>query len=112
MLLLDELRLGGMDARRENNTAAHLTQLDQLLRQAAASSLTEPTDFVPVMVELDPPLTGLINTLQNDLAKMRRPFELAVQEHAQTPPAYRAAVADYFEQVSRDYQPAKDGAGN
>jgi hypothetical protein len=39
---------------------------------------------------------------------MRRQFELATKEPAAAPPAYREAVADYFEQVSRDYQPAKD----
>jgi hypothetical protein len=39
---------------------------------------------------------------------MRRQFELATKEPAAAPPAYREAVADYFEQVSRDYQPEKE----
>jgi hypothetical protein len=38
---------------------------------------------------------------------MRRQVELASKEPAGAPPAYREAVADYFEQVSRDYQPEK-----
>jgi hypothetical protein len=40
---------------------------------------------------------------------MRRQFELADKELAAPPPAYREAVANYFEQISRDYKPDNDG---
>jgi len=32
---------------------------------------------------------------------------LIVAELEQAPPAYRPAVADYFEKLSRDYEPAR-----
>jgi hypothetical protein len=38
---------------------------------------------------------------------MHRQFQLASKDPVVAPPAYREAVADYFEQVSRDYQPEK-----
>jgi hypothetical protein len=75
------------------------------LRNAAEKPATEPKDCVPLYLAIDPPLTGVINSLQTQLAGMRRQFELASKEPAGAPPAYREAVADYFEQVSRDYQP-------
>lgn len=108
--LLDELRLGGADSRGATDNLMYLAELEQLLHAAAEHPVTQPEDFPPLAAELDPPLAGLIHTLQNQLATMRRPFALAEKETAPAPPAYRAAVADYFEQVSRDYQPAKNDA--
>lgn len=107
--LLDELRLGSADARGTTATGMiYVKQLDKILRSAAEHPAVYPKDIVPLVLEIDPPLTGLINSLQTQLAGMRRQFELTTKETAGAPPAYRAAVADYFEQVSRDYQPAKD----
>lgn len=106
--LLDDLRLGGMDARGVPSDTIYLAKLDEILRAAAEQPATQPQDYVPLVLEIDPPLTELINSLRTELAGMRRQFELASKETAPAPPAYRAAVADYFEQVSRDYQPAKD----
>jgi hypothetical protein len=105
--LLDSLRLDGATARMSVGDLVHLNKLEALLRNAAIYQV-QPPDFAPVAVELDPPLTGVINALQTQLAGMHRQFELATKETAGTPPAYREAVADYFEQVSLDYQPAKD----
>ena len=106
--LLDDLRLGGADARGATANTIYLADLEKLLHGAAEHPLTRYEDFAPLAAALDPPLTGLIHTLQNQLATMRRPFELAERETIPAPPAYRAAVADYFEQVSRDYAPAKN----
>ena len=108
--LLDELRLSGGDARGAMSKTADLTKLDDILRGAAERPDTDLQDIAPLAAEINPPLTGLINALKTELAGMRRPFELASEETADAPPAYRPAVADYFEQVSRDYQPAKDDA--
>ena len=108
--LLDDLRLSSMDARSAPADLKYVDNLDQLLRAASGKPMNSSGDIVPWVTQIDPPLTGLINSLQTQLAGMRRQFELAARENAPAPPAYRAAVADYFEQVSRDYQPAKDGA--
>ena len=111
--LLDDLRLAGADGRMLAPNSSHLGHLEQLLQVAAGQPPIDPKDFPALAVELDPPLTGLLQTLQNQLAALRRPFELAAKDASPAPPAYRAAVADYFEQVSRDYQPAeKDGTEN
>ena len=106
--MLDELRLGTMDARATASGLVYVKKLDDLLRAAAEKPASNPQDFVPLALEIDPPLTGLINSLQTELAEMRRQFELVAKDPVAAPPAYRAAVADYFEQVSRDYQPARD----
>jgi len=106
--LLDELRLDSIDAGATPSGMIYVAKLDKLLRATAERPVANPQDFVPLAAEMDPPLTGLINSLQTELAGMRRQFELVSEETEPAPPAYRAAVADYFEQVSRDYQAAKD----
>jgi len=106
--LLDELRLDSADARGEVSDLVYVKKLDEVLRAAGQKPAMDTKDYVPLVLEIDPPLTGLINSLQKELSGMRRQFELASKDTAPAPPAYRAAVADYFEQVSRDYQPAKD----
>jgi hypothetical protein len=109
--LFDEVRLGSMDARGAvPSDLIYLKNLDHLLRAAAEQPVADPKDYAPLVLEMDSPLTGVINSLQTKLAGMRRQFELASKDSAAAPRAYRAAVADYFEQVSRDYQPAKDEA--
>ncbi len=106
--LLDELRLDATDGSAVESDMIYVKKLDQVLRAAGKQPVQDPKDFVPLVLQINPPLTGLINSLQTELAGMRRQFELSSKETAPAPPAYRAAVADYFEQVSRDYQPAKD----
>ena len=106
--LLDELRLDATDGSAVESDMIYVKKLDQVLRAAGKQPVQDPKDFVPLVLQINPPLTGLINSLQTELAGMRRQFELASKETAPAPPAYRAAVADYFEQVSRDYQPARD----
>lgn len=106
--LLDELRLDCADAGSAAPDLIFVKKLDVVLRAAGARPQMQPQDYAKFYLEVDPPLTGVINSLQTKLSGMRRQFELASDESSSAPPAYRAAVADYFEQVSRDYQPAKD----
>ncbi|HEX9046539.1 MAG TPA: hypothetical protein VF988_05885 [Verrucomicrobiae bacterium] len=103
--LLDELRLDSAEARAGSSDLIYAKKLDEVLRNAAGQEPRDPKDYAPLVLELDPPLTGVIHSLQTKLAGMRRQFELAAKEPAGALPAYREAVADYFEQVSRDYQP-------
>ena len=106
--LLDELRLGGMDASAEPSGMIYVRKLDKVLSGAAQKPISSTQDIVPLVADLNPPLTGLINSLQVELAGMRRQFGLTSVETEPAPAAYRAAVADYFEQVSHDYQPARN----
>ena len=107
--LLDELRLDTADARGVTSDLVYVKKLDDVLRTMSAQPEPLPNDYAKLVLQIDPPLTGVINSLQTELAGMRRPFELASKESVGAPPAYREAVADYFEQISRDYQPADAG---
>jgi hypothetical protein len=109
--VLDDVRLGVMDSRSATPGSSDLAELDALLRGASNRADTDPHLFALLVTGINPPLTGLINSLQTQLAAMRRPYQLAEEAASPAPPAYRPAVADYFEQVSRDYQPAKAGDG-
>lgn len=53
--------------------------------------------------QLDEPLGGVIDLLRAELQRSMRQHQLTNQSADQAPPAYRAAVADYFERLSRDY---------
>jgi hypothetical protein len=79
--------------------------------QAVASTVLKdnhPTTPVIAYGRLSPDLNTIISLLQAQLAQSGRQHELSDQLAEQAPPAYRAAVADYFERLSRDYQPAQD----
>ncbi len=103
--LLDELRLDAAEGSALESDLIYVKQLDRALRAAAQQPVRDPKDFAPLVLQINPPLTGVINALQTKLAGMRRQFVLASKEPEDAPPVYRDAVADYFEQVSRDYQP-------
>jgi hypothetical protein len=102
--LLDELRLGAMDAQSVNSEMIYVKKLQQVLNAAGQQPPSTANDYPPLVLKIDPLLTDVINSLQTQLAGMRRQFELAQKDPAGAPPAYREAVADYFERVSRDYQ--------
>jgi hypothetical protein len=104
--LLDDLRLSSADLQRVSVDPVSLASLEATLRQAARQPVIDPPDIVPLAAALNAPLADLIHSVQTDLAGLRRPFELAAKACAPVPLAYRAAVADYFEQLSRDYRPA------
>ena len=107
--LLDELRLDTADARCAASDLIFVKNLDRLLRSAASRPEMQPQEYAQFYLEVDSPVTGVIRSLQTQLAGMRRQFELAAKGPSDTPPAYREAVADYFEQISRDYQPDNNG---
>ena len=74
----------------------------------AAKLRDENTPPTPQAVygKLDEPLGKIINALRTALAQSSRQHELQDDEAEQAPPAYREAVADYFERLSRDYETA------
>ena len=109
MQLLDNLRLARMDLRTGSGKTFNFGKLDGILN-AGGGPESNPLDIASIAAEIDPPLTGVIHSLQAALAGMRRPYQLASQETSPAPPAYRAAVADYFERVSQDYPSTPDAA--
>jgi hypothetical protein len=102
--LLDELRLGTMDAQWVGAEMTYVKKLQHVLDSTAEQPGGVPDGYAPLVLQIDPLLTGVINSLQTKLTGMRRQFDLAEKDPAAAPPAYREAVADYFERVSRDYQ--------
>lgn len=101
--LLDELRLGTMDAQWVGAEMTYVKKLQHVLDSTEQRG-GAPDEYSPLVLQIDPLLTGVINSLQTKLTGMRRQFDLAETDPAAAPPAYREAVADYFERVSRDYQ--------
>jgi hypothetical protein len=78
--------------------------LAKLRQQTAGSSVVEAYGT------LNEPLGAIINLLRIQLQQSSRQHELTDQQAEQAPPAYRAAVADYFERLSRDYETAPEGS--
>jgi hypothetical protein len=108
--LVGELNEQALDAMAIQPEAAELRQVRELLRRGAGG-LAGDDQVVAFVAELDPPLSGLILLLRQELALFRRPYTLTDPQVAQAPPAYQAAVADYFEQLSRDYAANPPDAG-
>jgi hypothetical protein len=104
--LLDDLREDALDAGSVEGASGNSHKLRNVLGRAPGASWG--LDRLPgLFEEIDPPLQGVIQCLRAELANARRPHQLVVAELDQAPPAYRPAVADYFERLSRDYEPAK-----
>ena len=82
-----------------------LTEVREALRDAPLE--LHFLDREALFAKIDPPLLGLINSLRAEVQGLaRRRHRLADPNLEQALPAYRAAVADYFEQLSRDYDAA------
>lgn len=63
------------------------------------------TDIVHFYADLQKPLDALIDQLQAQVEHTQRTEIVKAPNLDDTPAAYRAAVSDYFEAMSRDYQP-------
>jgi hypothetical protein len=85
-----------------------ITQAQAHVRGVLAQMRTQGDSPSPVIAygRLKEPLTTIISLLRAQLMQTGRQHELSDQLAEQAPPAYRAAVADYFERLSRDYGPA------
>ncbi len=104
--LMRELREQTLDAMGIKPDAAELKQMRDILNRATEAG--KSAGNIPALaVEIDPPMTGLITLLRQELTHFQRQHRLTDQQVAQAPPAYRPAVADYFEQLSHDYTTAK-----
>ncbi|HEX8371913.1 MAG TPA: hypothetical protein VF585_03975, partial [Chthoniobacterales bacterium] len=53
-----------------------------------------------------PPLDEIIALLNKEADRSRREYSVVVRNPAEAPPIYRSSVADYFEQLSKDYEGA------
>lgn len=99
--LLDQLRENALDAMAVAPKSAELAKVREILRRVGRDP--GEGNVVAFADQIDPPLEGLIKLLRTELAQFERQHQLTDQELAQAPPAYRPAVADYFERLSHDY---------
>ena len=67
--------------------------------------------ILTLFTKIDPPLEAVIKQLRAELSDQQRQHLLKDQNAEQAPAKYREAVADYFEQLSRDY-PAEPAPAN
>jgi uncharacterized coiled-coil protein SlyX len=70
---------------------------------------TNGANVVRAYQALAPPLEKLISDLNTRLAQAQRENIVKPPDLDEAPAAYRAAVSDYFETLSRDYHPADAG---
>lgn len=87
------------------------TQLDALresVQQAIQNDDKPGKNAAPLYGSIEKPLNDVIGLLQGASQAAKRQFELEDQSSEKAPPAYRAAVDDYFERLSRDYRREKD----
>ena len=102
-----ELREQTLDAMGIKPGAAEVKQMREILSRESSSGQPDSSRLIAFAAEMDPPMTGLITVLREELAHFQRQHRLTDQQVAQAPPAYRPAVADYFEKLSRDYSTGK-----
>ena len=77
-------------------------------RQIEISHGQPAAAFLASYGKLDEPISTILTLLRAALRQSSRQHLLTDQHVEQAPPAYRAAVADYFERLSRDYQTAPE----
>ena len=99
------------DIRESAQTAAAVVPKSEALAEVQKALGDVPvelhlTDQAALFARLDPPLLGLINQLREGAPAARREHQLTEKNVDLAPPAYRSAVADYYEQLSRDYADA------
>ena len=103
LALADDLREGALDALAVVPDSKELATVRELLRRIPQDNGSGNV-VVEIADDLQPPLTGLVKLLRTELARSARQHQLADQEKEQPLPAYRPAVANYFERLSLDYQ--------
>jgi hypothetical protein len=89
---------------RETVAAASAVAPEAALRVQAqlADTARHTIDPTTLFVKIDPPLEGLIEQLRAQVGRGPREYQLTDQGLDSAPPAYRDAVADYFERLSRE----------
>ncbi len=105
-----ELREASMQAQGAAASGAIVTRLQEVLNRIPNGG-SGGMHIVEFAHDLQPPLKELIGLLRAELADTKREHILTEQDLTQAPPAYRPAVADYFEQLSRNYQAKRSAPG-
>jgi hypothetical protein len=78
--------------------------VQRLLWEDPRTYSTDATQVAAALGEMAGPLDEVVGLLNSKLLQSLRQYRLDDPNAAQPPPAYRDAVADYFERLSRDYR--------
>jgi len=104
--LIDDLRDSALDAMTVLPQSSEASALRDRLREALPQPRAQSRELAAFISKIDPPLEGLIKALRAETRHTQRQHQLTEQNIDLAPPAYRPAVADYFENLSRDYAAA------
>ena len=100
--IISDVRDGLFEATPMLPQSLQLAELRGQFRSAPDSGASGAEE-VSFLEKIDAPLEGVIKSLRTEVPDGRRPYQLTDDELSQAPAGYRPAVADYFEQLSRDY---------
>ena len=106
--LVEDVREAAQDAVVVVPKSEALADVRETLRDVPVE--LHAADQAALFARIDPPLLGLIDALHAAQQHARRDHQLTDGNLDLAPPAYRPAVADYFEQLSRDYDGAPPAA--
>ncbi|HEY8901719.1 MAG TPA: hypothetical protein VIM61_15010 [Chthoniobacterales bacterium] len=98
--LVDNLRELLLEAGNAVPEGSDTTAVQAAMKATYTPNASRPSEAAQA---IDPPLEGLLTLLREQLQKSLRTYQLDDQDLERAPAEYRAAVADYFEQLSRDY---------
>ena len=87
--------------------SGQVTELRRALGEPAKAQEDYLAHFARTAQKIDGTLEGVINLLRAENQRGQRQHQLTESNPDEAPEAYRSAVADYFEQLSRDY--SRDG---
>ncbi len=96
--LVEDLREAAQAAAPALPASTELTEVKEGLNGLTRADLH---NLAPLVARIDPPLAGMIRLLRAQVQEQHRKYQLADQHLDLAPPAYRAAVAAYFEALSR-----------
>jgi hypothetical protein len=104
--LIDELRDESLEASTVLITPSDKHVLEVLHPDIHSPKPRNNIQVIASFERIRAPMDQLIALLRTELERSQRQYELTDQTQEKAPLAYSEAVADYFEQLSRDYQPA------
>jgi hypothetical protein len=102
--LMEEIREGMQQAQSVLKNSTALQSVRDLSERKSEIKRVGGANVAGLYLAIDPPLGEVIQLLREELNRAQRDHQLSEQSAETAPAAYRSAVADYFERLSRDYE--------
>ena len=106
--LVEDLRSDLMEVAEDVPKDERAVKVQKTLQETYSS---EQPNWNVIHRAVESDLNGIISMLRQQLELSQRSYRLNDQELELAPAAYRGAVSDYFEQLSRDYDKAQQTNG-